>query len=48
MENVIGLAWMMTESEVIDGRDLPERIQKKASAENAVSEVQSSLDQLAR
>ena len=48
LENVIGLACMMTESDVIDVRDLPDRIQKLQPAENPESEVQLSLDQLAR
>ena len=48
LENVIGLACMMTESEVIDVRDLPDRIQNLRPAENVDSEVQLSLDQLAR
>jgi DNA-binding NtrC family response regulator len=48
LENVIGLACMMTESDVIDVRDLPDRIQNLRPAENAESEVQLSLDQLAR
>ena len=39
---------MMTESDVIDVRDLPDRIQNLRPAENAESEVQLSLDQLAR
>jgi len=47
LENVIGLACMMTESEVIDVRDLPERIQNLRPAENAESEVELSLDQVA-
>ena len=38
---------MMTESEVIDGRDLPNRIQNLRPSENAVREVQLSLDKLA-
>jgi DNA-binding NtrC family response regulator len=48
LENVIGLACMMTESEVIDVRDLPDRIQNLRPAENAETDVQLSLDQLAR
>jgi DNA-binding NtrC family response regulator len=48
LENVIGLACMMAESDVIDVRDLPDRIQNLRPAENAESEVELSLDQLAR
>jgi DNA-binding NtrC family response regulator len=48
LESVIGLACMMTESDVIDVRDLPDRIQNLRPEENAESEVQLSLDQLAR
>jgi DNA-binding NtrC family response regulator len=48
LENVIGHACMMTESDVIDVRDLPDRIQNARVAEDAVSEVQLSMDQLAR
>src|SRR5258708_4087721 len=48
LENVIGLACMMTESDVIDVRDLPDRIQNLRPPENAENEVQLSLDQLAR
>jgi DNA-binding NtrC family response regulator len=47
LENVIGLACMMTESEVIDVRDLPERIQNSRPADNAESEVELTLDQIA-
>jgi DNA-binding NtrC family response regulator len=39
---------MMTESDVIDVRDLPDRIQNLRPPENAENEVQLSLDQLAR
>jgi DNA-binding NtrC family response regulator len=39
---------MMTECDVIDVRDLPDRIQNLRTAENAGEEVQLSLDQLAR
>jgi len=48
LENVIGHACMMTESDVIDVRDLPARIQNLRSTENTESEVDSSLDQAAR
>ena len=48
LENVIGHACMMTESDVIDVRDLPDRIQNTRVTENAESEVDLSMDQLAR
>jgi len=48
LENVIGLACMMTESDVIDVRDLPERIQNLRPAETTENEVELSLDQIAR
>jgi DNA-binding NtrC family response regulator len=48
LENVLGHACMMTECDVIDVRDLPDRIQNLRTAENAGEEVQLSLDQLAR
>jgi DNA-binding NtrC family response regulator len=48
LENVIGHACMMTESDVIDIRDLPVRIQNLRPAENTESEVELSMDQLAR
>ncbi len=48
LENVIGHACMMTESDVIDVRDLPDRIQNTRVAENAESEVELSMDQIAR
>ena len=48
LENVIGHACMMTESDVIDLRDLPDRIQNFRPAENVESEVELSMDQLAR
>jgi DNA-binding NtrC family response regulator len=48
LENVIGHACMMAESEVIDVRDLPDRIQNLRPTGNAESEVQLSMDQLAR
>jgi DNA-binding NtrC family response regulator len=48
LENVIGHACMMTESDVIDVRDLPDRIQATRVTEKAESEVELSMDQLAR
>src|ERR1700682_5781646 len=48
LENVIGHSCMMTESDVIDVRDLPDRIQNLRPPENTESEVQLSMDQLAR
>ena len=48
LENVIGHACMMTESDVIDVRDLPARIQNLRPEENAESEVELSMDQVAR
>jgi DNA-binding NtrC family response regulator len=48
LENVIGHACMMTECDVIDVRDLPERIQNVRPAENTESEEQLSMEQLAR
>ena len=48
LENVIGHACMMTESDVIDVRDLPARIQNLRQEENAESEVELSMDQVAR
>src|SRR5579862_2480251 len=48
LENVIGHACMMTECDVIDVRDLPERVQNLRPAENRESEAQLSMDQLAR
>ncbi len=45
LENVIGHACMMTESDVIDVRDLPAGIQNLRPTENAESEVQLSMDQ---
>jgi DNA-binding NtrC family response regulator len=48
LENVIGHACMMTESDVIDVRDLPPRIQNLRSAENEESEAEKSLDQVVR
>lgn len=48
LENVIGHACMMAESDVIDVRDLPERIQNLRSSDNVEGEEQLSMDQLAR
>jgi len=48
LENVIGVACMMTESDVIDVRDLPERIQNLRPEETAENELELSLDQLSR
>jgi DNA-binding NtrC family response regulator len=48
LENVIGHACMMTESDVIDVRDLPPRLQSKEQPEGAGSELQLSMDQMAR
>ena len=48
LENVIGHACMMTESDVIDVKDLPPRIQNLRSEENEQSEAELSLDQVAR
>jgi DNA-binding NtrC family response regulator len=48
LENVLGHACMMNESDVIDVRDLPDRIQNLRTQENTASEVEMSLDQLAR
>lgn len=48
LENVIGHACMMAASEVIDVRDLPERIQTLPSSAKAESEEQLSMDQLAQ
>jgi DNA-binding NtrC family response regulator len=45
LENVIGV---MTESDVIDVRDLPERLQNLRPEEVAENELELSLDQLAR
>jgi DNA-binding NtrC family response regulator len=39
---------MMTESDVIDVRDLPERVQNQAAAADADYEVLMSIDQLER
>jgi DNA-binding NtrC family response regulator len=48
LQNVIEHACMMTESDVIDVRDLPERVQNQAAAANADYEVLMSIDQLER
>jgi DNA-binding NtrC family response regulator len=48
LENVIGHACMMTESDVIDVRDLPPRLQTKEQPESAGSELNLSMDQIAR
>ncbi|HSZ19996.1 MAG TPA: sigma-54 dependent transcriptional regulator [Candidatus Acidoferrum sp.] len=48
LENVIGHACMMAESEVIDVRDLPERIQNLPSTAKAESEEQLSMEQVAQ
>ncbi|HXP82807.1 MAG TPA: sigma-54 dependent transcriptional regulator [Verrucomicrobiae bacterium] len=48
LENVLGHACMMTESDVIDVRDLPARIQNFRAEENVESEVELSMDQVAR
>jgi DNA-binding NtrC family response regulator len=48
LENVIGHACMMAAAEVIDVRDLPERIQTLPTSAKAESEEQLSMDQLAQ
>jgi DNA-binding NtrC family response regulator len=48
LENVIGHACMMAQSDVIDVRDLPERIQTLRSLDSPESDPNLSLDQLAR
>jgi DNA-binding NtrC family response regulator len=48
LENVIGHACMMTESDVIDVRDLPARLQSGEQPEAPESELQLSMDQIAR
>jgi DNA-binding NtrC family response regulator len=48
LQNVIEHACMMTESDVIDVRDLPERVQKQSAAGSADYEVLMSVDQLER
>jgi DNA-binding NtrC family response regulator len=46
LQNVIEHACMMTEADVIDVRDLPERVQSQASTTKADYEVLMSIDQL--
>ena len=48
LQNVIEHSCMMTESDVIDVRDLPERVQNQAAAADADYEVLMSIDQLER
>jgi DNA-binding NtrC family response regulator len=48
LENVFGHVCMMTESDVIDIRDLPERICNSSPAENRQSEASLSMDQVER
>jgi DNA-binding NtrC family response regulator len=48
LENVVGHACMMAESDVIDVRDLPDRIQNLPPTAKPESEEQLSMDQLAR
>jgi DNA-binding NtrC family response regulator len=48
LQNVIEHACMMTESDVIDVRDLPERVQNQTAAADADYEVLMSIDQLER
>jgi len=48
LQNVIEHACMMTESDVIDVRDLPERVQSQAATTKADYEVLMSIDQLER
>jgi len=48
LQNVIEHACMMTESDVIDVRDLPDRVQSQVAAGNADYEVLMSIDQLER
>jgi DNA-binding NtrC family response regulator len=48
LENVIGHACMMAQSDVIDVRDLPERIQTLQTLDSPESDPNLSLDQLAR
>lgn len=48
LQNVIEHACMMTESDVIDVRDLPERVQNQAAAVSADDEVLMSIDRLER
>jgi len=48
LQNVIEHACMMAESDVVDVRDLPDRVQNQAAAANADYEVLMSIDQLER
>lgn len=48
LQNVIEHACMMAESDVIDVRDLPERVQNQAAGGNADYEALMSIDQLER
>ncbi len=48
LENVLGHACMMTESDVIDVRDLPERIQNQRPPGNNENEENLSMDQATR
>jgi DNA-binding NtrC family response regulator len=48
LENVIGHACMMAESDVIDLRDLPDRIQNQRPPANSNDEVELSMDKLTR
>jgi len=48
LQNVIEHACMMAESDVIDVRDLPDRVQNQAAAADADYEVLMSIDQLER
>jgi len=48
LQNVIEHACMMTESDVIDVRDLPERVQNQAAAGTSDYEALMSIDQLER
>src|SRR5579872_4133664 len=48
LENVLGHACMMAESDVIDVRDLPERIQNQKPEERKVNEEILSMEQMAR
>jgi DNA-binding NtrC family response regulator len=48
LQNVIEHACMMTEADVIDVRDLPERLQNQGTAISGEHEVLMSMDQLER
>jgi DNA-binding NtrC family response regulator len=48
LQNVLEHACMMAESDVIDVRDLPERVQNQGAGGNAEFEVMMSIDQLER